>query len=189
MGYGFFLAVVIITIFTTHNMSSIPFFIIHTPSPYSADSRLKEQRQALVNVFSDGTIMWMPQAILRSTCAFDTKYFPFDANECHLKFSSWTHDGTKLDLVFFGGNEKFMTDDYIPGNEWNLQETRGERNTKIYECCPNTPYVDLKFYIKMKRRTAFYSFILLLPCALLSLLVLIIFWVPPESPAKLQLGE
>ena len=133
--------------------------------------------------------MWMPQAILRSTCAFDTKYFPFDENECHLKFSSWTHDGTKLDLVFFGASEKFMTDDYIPGNEWNLEETRGERNTKIYECCPNTPYIDLKFYIRMKRRTAFYSFILLLPCALLSLLVLIIFWVPPESPAKLQLGE
>ena len=163
--------------------------LISKHSPYSADSRLKEQRQALVNVFFDGTIMWMPQAILRSTCAFDTKYFPFDANECHLKFSSWTHDGTKLDLIFFGGNEKFMTDDYIPGNEWNLEATRGERNTKIYECCPNTPYIDLKFYIQMKRKTAFYSFILLLPCALLSLLVLIIFWVPPESPAKLQLGE
>ena len=157
--------------------------------PISADSRLKEQRQALVNVFSDGTIMWMPQAILRSTCAFDTKYFPFDDNECYLKFSSWTHDGTMLDLVFFENKEKFMTDDYIPGNEWTLRETRGIRSKKIYECCPDVPYIDLKFFVRLKRKVAFYSFILLLPCALLSLLTLIIFWVPPESPAKLQLGE
>lgn len=155
----------------------------------SADSRLKEQRNALVNVFDDGTILWMPQAILRSTCAFDTKYFPFDENECHLKFGSWTHDGNQMDLLFFDNKSQFLIDDFIPGNEWDLIGNRGERNVEIYECCQDTPYLDLKFYILLKRKTAFYSFILLLPCTLLSCLTLVIFWVPPESPAKLMLGE
>lgn len=150
---------------------------------------MTEQRPALVNVFSDGTILWIPQAILRSTCEFKTRYFPFDSTECPLKFGSWTHDGTKLDLRFFEGKEKFMIDDFIEGNEWELDGNRGARNVKYYECCEGVPFLDLKFFIRLKRRTAFYSFILLLPCALLSCLTLIIFWVPPESPAKLQLGK
>lgn len=131
----------------------------------------------------------MPQAILRSTCEFNTKYFPFDENECHLKFGSWTHDGNQLDLQFYDGKEKFLVDDFVIGNEWDLVGNRGERNVKIYECCKDTPYLDLKFYITLKRKTAFYSFILLTPCTLLSCLTLVIFWVPPESPAKLMLGE
>ena len=155
----------------------------------SADSRLTEQRPALVNVFHDSSILWMPQAILRSTCAFNTTYFPFDETECYLKFGSWTHDGTKMDLQFFEQKEKFMVDDFIKGNEWELDGNYGRRNVKYYECCEGVPYLDLMFYVRLRRRTAFYSFILLLPCALLSCLTLTIFWVPPESPAKLQLGK
>ena len=59
---------------------------------------------------------------------------------------------------------------------------------KYYTCCPD-PYPDLTFSLRLQRKTAFYTFILILPCTLLSLLTLVIFWVPPESPAKLQLGE
>ncbi|KAL3876916.1 hypothetical protein ACJMK2_034697 [Sinanodonta woodiana] len=153
-----------------------------------ADSRLKEQRSALVVVDSTGDIIWMPQAILRSSCNFDTTFFPFDQQQCHLKFGSWTHDGTKLDLQFFDGIDRFMWDDYIPGNEWDIVGNHGARNVKRYECCKEIPYLDLKFFITIKRRVAFYSVILLLPCSLLSTLTMVIFWVPPESPAKLQLG-
>jgi len=131
----------------------------------------------------------MPQAILRSTCAFDTKYFPFDETVCHLKFGSWTHDGNQMDINFFDNKESFMVEDFVEGNEWDMTGNYGNKTVKVYECCKDTPYLDLKFYVRLKRKTAFYSFILLLPCALLSCLTLTIFWVPPESPAKLQLGK
>ena len=155
----------------------------------SADERLNEQRRALVVVSHTGAIIWMPQAILRSSCGFDTKFFPFDTQKCYLQFGSWTHDGVKLDLQFFDNKTRFMVDDYIPGNEWDIIENVAKRNVKIYECCKDTPYYDLKFHLKIRRKVAFYSFILILPCALLSCLTLTIFWVPPESPAKLVLGE
>ncbi len=41
----------------------------------------------------------------------------------------------------------------------------------------------------MKRIGVFYSYILILPCVLLSFLTLVIFWLPPESSAKMILGE
>ncbi|XP_041365006.1 neuronal acetylcholine receptor subunit alpha-7-like [Gigantopelta aegis] len=153
-----------------------------------ADDRLREQRDALVVVASDGWLLWMPQAILRSSCLFDTLYFPFDTQSCNLKFGSWTYNGNKLDIKFVGLKSHAMdTSDFVPSNEWDIIENMGIRNVKFYSCCPE-PYPDLTFHLTLKRKIAFYTFILVLPCALLSLLTLVIFWVPPESPAKLQLG-
>ncbi|XP_063446518.1 neuronal acetylcholine receptor subunit alpha-2-like [Mytilus trossulus] len=153
-----------------------------------ADPRLEEKRDVLVLVEPNGHIFWMPQAILRSSCSFDTTYFPFDEQYCHLKFGSWTYDGTKLDLFFFQNLTQFSLSDYIASTEWTIIENVAKKYEKFYDCCPNTPFPDLKFYLRMKRNVAFYSFILILPCSLLSLLTLVIFWVPPESPAKLVLG-
>ena len=162
---------------------------INSVSFYSADPRLKEQREALVVVESDGTILWIPQAILRSNCPFSTTYFPFDTQTCKMKFSSWTYDGTQLDLEFFQGVQKMSLTDYLSATEWDIVENYANKTVFFYDCCPSQPFPDLTFYIKIKRKVAFYTFILILPCALLSLLTLVIFWVPPESPAKLVLGK
>ena len=61
------------------------------------------------------------------------------------------------------------------------------KNVFTYPCCVE-PYPDLTYTIRVKRIATFYSFILVLPCVLLSLLTLVSFWLPPESPAKVLLG-
>ena len=70
----------------------------------SADHRLKEHRDAMAVVSSDGTVFWMPPAIFKSTCSIDIEYFPFDVQTCHLKLGSWTYDGFKLDVDFIDDN-------------------------------------------------------------------------------------
>ena len=45
-----------------------------------------------------GEVLWMPQAMLNSSCSFDTLYFPFDEQQCELKFGSWTYNGFKVSL-------------------------------------------------------------------------------------------
>lgn len=79
--------------------------------------------------------------------------------------------------------------DYLSSTEWDIVDNYANKTEFFYDCCPHQPFPDLTFYIKIKRKVAFYTFILILPCALLSLLTLVIFWVPPESPAKLVLGK
>ena len=66
----------------------------------SADARLTEHREAMAVIQSNGEVLWMPAAIFKSTCPVDIFYFPFDSQECKLKFGSWTYDGFKLDLHF-----------------------------------------------------------------------------------------
>ncbi|XP_025109822.1 acetylcholine receptor subunit alpha-like isoform X3 [Pomacea canaliculata] len=151
-----------------------------------ADTRLNELRDAQCVVSHDGGVVWIPQAIFKSSCSIDITHFPFDVQTCHLKFGSWTYDGSKLDLQFLYG-PYFELNDYIRSNEWDIVDSSAKRNVKYYPCCPE-PYVDLVFNLKMRRKVAFYNYILILPCVLLSSLTLVLFWLPPESPAKMQLG-
>ena len=44
----------------------------------SADPRLKEHRDALAVVNSDGSVLWIPPAIFSSSCPIDITNFPFD---------------------------------------------------------------------------------------------------------------
>lgn len=76
---------------------------------------------------------------------------------------------------------------YIESNEWELVDHPAKKNVRYYSCCIE-PFPDLTFTITIKRVAVFYSYILVLPCLLLSFITLVIFWLPPESPAKMMLG-
>ena len=51
-----------------------------------------------VIVKSDGLVVWYTQAIMKSTCKFAVRYFPFDEQKCELEFGSWTYSGAQLNL-------------------------------------------------------------------------------------------
>ena len=62
------------------------------------------------------------------------------------------------------------------------------RNEVIYECCPE-PYLDITFVIKIRRRTLYYFFNLIVPCLLIASMAVLGFTLPPDSGEKLSLGE
>jgi len=135
----------------------------------------------------EGNVLWIPPAIFKSTCGIDITYFPYDIQECKMKFGSWTYDGFQLNIDFTN-NASVDIDSYIPSNEWKLIGYPARRNVKYYQGLA-TPYIDITFYIFLQRVPMFYKYILVLPCVLLSFLTLVIFWLPPESPAKVMLGQ
>ncbi|CAH8658971.1 unnamed protein product [Heterobilharzia americana] len=114
-----------------------------------ADERLREHRDARVVVSSNGEMLWVPQALFKSTCEVEITYFPFDTQICMLEFGSWTYDKTQMDILW-----------WIPDSPPMVE----------------MPYLDFSDYVPM------------IPCVLLSSLTLVVFWLPPESPAKMMLG-
>jgi len=77
--------------------------------------------------------------------------------------------------------------DYVISNEWHLVSSPAVRRVVKYPCC-DEPYPDLTFVIVIQRIPIFYVIVLIIPCILLSLLTLVSFWLPPETPAKILLG-
>ena len=63
------------------------------------------------------------------------------------------------------------------------------RHVNMYSCCPDSPWVDMQYHLIFQRRSTLYNYILILPCILLTSITLILFFIPPESPAKMQLGK
>ncbi|PSN40439.1 hypothetical protein C0J52_22087 [Blattella germanica] len=63
----------------------------------------------------------------------------------------------------------------------------GEKNVKEYACCPE-PYVDITFYVHIRRRTLFYTVNLIVPCVMISSMTLLGFTLPHECGEKLTLG-
>lgn len=152
-----------------------------------ADERLHERRDSLCIVDSYGGVSWIPQAVFKSSCDIDVKAFPFDKQSCHLKFGSWTYDGLQLDLYFKNDIEEMDMSEFQTSNVWHVISAVAKRNVKTYTCCAE-PFIDLTFWITIRRKATFYAYTLILPCVLLTSLTLILFWIPAESPAKLTLG-
>ncbi|CAC5395497.1 CHRNN [Mytilus coruscus] len=152
-----------------------------------ADKRISEYRDALSIVQHTGDITWLPQAVFRSQCNIDVGTFPFDKQTCTLKFGSWTYNGNQLDLQFKSGQANFTLADYTESNVWEIIEAPAVRHEMTYVCC-DYPFIDLTFTLVIRRRATFYANILILPCVLLTSLTLVLFWIPPESPAKMMLG-
>nr|XP_012219899.1 PREDICTED: neuronal acetylcholine receptor subunit alpha-7-like isoform X5 [Linepithema humile] len=152
----------------------------------SADEGFDGTYQTNVVVTHNGSCLYVPPGIFKSTCKIDITWFPFDDQHCDMKFGSWTYDGNQLDLVL-NSEEGGDLSDFIMNGEWYLIGMPGKKNTIMYQCCPE-PYVDVTFTIQIRRRTLYYFFNLIVPCVLISSMALLGFTLPPDSGEKLTLG-
>uniref|UniRef100_A0A915EIN8 Neurotransmitter-gated ion-channel transmembrane domain-containing protein n=1 Tax=Ditylenchus dipsaci TaxID=166011 RepID=A0A915EIN8_9BILA len=62
-----------------------------------------------------------------------------------------------------------------------------KRRVVKYACC-DEPYPDLTFYIHIRRKTLYYLYNIVFPCLMMSILTLLVFFLPPDSGEKIALG-
>merc|ERR1711899_361275 len=142
----------------------------------------------------NGKVRWNPPAIYKSYCGIDVEFFPFDEQECMMKFGSWTYDGFMLDLRHMNqlptnnsiGIAMDLRDFYI-STEWDVMEVPAVRNEKYYPCCEE-PYPDIVFSLKLRRKTLFYTVNLIIPCVGISFLSVLVFYLPSDSGEKVSLS-
>lgn len=133
----------------------------------------------------DGNTTWLNPALFKSICRIDVTNFPFDDQECHLKFGSWSFDQSKIDL--YPQKTKLLNDNYIKNGEWQLLNISSQRNVKKYICCVH-PFVDVTIVIKIRRESIDYILKLIIPCSLISSMIFLGFILPPESGERIGLS-
>ncbi|GAA47644.1 acetylcholine receptor subunit alpha-L1 [Clonorchis sinensis] len=150
------------------------------------DERMKEQRDVMLNVDYLGRVFWSPPAIFKSRCPIDIRNFPFDYQFCFLRFGSATQHSDQMDLQFLDNRTEVDTGEYTESNEWTIIAKPARRYLMPSKCGKTIPV--LTFFLFLKRNPAYYTYILVFPCILLSLITTVIFWLPPHIPAKMLLS-
>ncbi|CAG2116278.1 unnamed protein product [Medioppia subpectinata] len=115
--------------------------------------------QTNVLLYSNGVVFWVPPILLKSFCQLDLTDWPYDQQNCWLKFGSWTHDGLAINI---SADSKISLSDYWTSQEWDVLDTRTERKDMYYDCCPE-PYPDVTFFLRLKRKTSLYHYTVFIP--------------------------
>ncbi|KAH3755061.1 hypothetical protein DPMN_189744 [Dreissena polymorpha] len=133
----------------------------------------------------DGNVTWLSMSIFRSSCTIDVKYFPYDVQNCTMRFASWSFGIDQLNIL--SHSDEGDISNYVPSSEWALVQYRPRRQLEKFSCCPDlVPF--MKYDIVIKRRPLFYLFNMVMPCVLITLVALLGFYMPPESGEKVSMG-
>lgn len=177
------------------------------------DYQVTTQTKATINY--NGRIIWEPPMIYKSYCAINIEYYPFDIQDCYMKFGTWTYHGGLINLDHieisktgepakenatnmtqrkrFGSQKVYIIQegidmsDYYQSVEWDILSINAQKNIKLYPCCLE-PYFDIYFNITIRRKTLFYLVNLIIPCVNISFLSVLVFYLPSSSGEKIALG-
>ncbi|XP_077862581.1 neuronal acetylcholine receptor subunit alpha-10-like [Saccoglossus kowalevskii] len=147
------------------------------------DKYINFLRDKIAVVYHNGDVMWASPVIMISHCMIDVTYFPFDNQQCRLKFGPWQHEGTEVNVT--GGGDKSV---FISDGEWDMTGVETINNIQYYPDAPGIPYTDVTYYIHLRRRSLYYVFNLIMPCGLISAVTILTFFLPPESGEKISLA-
>ncbi|MEE6513346.1 hypothetical protein FKM82_020920 [Ascaphus truei] len=131
-----------------------------------------------------GDVTWIPPTIFKSSCKIDVTFFPFDYQNCTLKFGSWTYDKAKIDLVMIGSAINLK--EYWESGEWVIIKAPGYKHEMKYNCCAEI-YQDITYSLYIRRLPLFYTINMIIPCLLISCLTILVFYLPSDCGEKVTL--
>ena len=96
-----------------------------------------------------GDALWVPPGLQKSACEVEMELFPFDTQNCTLRYGSWMyserfislhHAFPSNDLIGAGQTANITTSkNTVESNEFELLSTEGVLTVSKYDCCPD-PY-------------------------------------------------
>ncbi|CAL8349756.1 unnamed protein product [Merluccius merluccius] len=146
------------------------------------DFQVDDKTKALLRY--NGDVTWIPPAIFKSSCKIDVTYFPFDYQNCTMKFGSWTYDKAKIDLVLIGSTVNLK--DFWESGEWTIIDAPGYKHDIKYNCCEEI-YTDITYSLYIRRLPLFYTINMIIPCLLISFLTVLVFYLPSDCGEKVTL--
>uniref|UniRef100_A0A672N5Z4 Cholinergic receptor, nicotinic, epsilon n=1 Tax=Sinocyclocheilus grahami TaxID=75366 RepID=A0A672N5Z4_SINGR len=146
-------------------------------------------RATLVDTPLDGSMYWLPPAIYRSTCAIEITYFPFDWQNCTLVFRSQTYSANEIDMVLAEDADTGKPIEWVDidpeafteNGEWAIKHWPARKLTNPLYSPDDLEYQEVYFNLIIQRKPLFYIINIILPCSLISSLVVLPFFLPAKG--------
>ncbi|KAK7065296.1 Ubiquinol-cytochrome-c reductase complex assembly factor 1 [Halocaridina rubra] len=144
--------------------------------------------ETMATIFSKGRILFVPQVKLHFTCTMDLTYWPHDKHNCTCILGSAVHD--VFDIELRNKYEKPEADLPMRFTAGGLNLTRSSwdiLNTDFTRII-RPPYMMLHMTIEVSRNAPAYEWTIKGPAVGLSILTLVLFFMPPAIGEKLIFG-
>ncbi|PAV86546.1 hypothetical protein WR25_24267 isoform B [Diploscapter pachys] len=148
-----------------------------SPDKVCADGNYEVSFMCNVVVAYSGDMLWVPPAIYKSSCMIDVEYFPFDEQVCDLVFGSWTYNADEIKLDFVQ-TQMIDTSEYLSSSIWDLIDVPASLVNHRSRAV---------FRIKIRRKTLFYTVVLIIPTVVMAFLSVAVFFLPTDSTEKMTL--
>ncbi|XP_022353958.1 acetylcholine receptor subunit delta isoform X1 [Enhydra lutris kenyoni] len=151
-----------------------------------------------VLIYPSGYVYWLPPAIFRSSCPISVTYFPFDWQNCSLKFSSLKYTAKEITLSLKQEEEegRFYPVEWIiidpegftENGEWEIVHRPARINMDLSVPLDSPGRQDVSFYLIIRRKPLFYVINILVPCVLISFMINLVFYLPADSGEKTSMA-
>ncbi|XP_012690269.1 acetylcholine receptor subunit epsilon isoform X2 [Clupea harengus] len=153
------------------------------------DGKFDVAYYANVLIYSSGYVYWLPPAIYRSTCAIEITYFPFDYQNCTMVFRSQTYSPNEVELKLAIDEETSEPIEWVvidpeaftENGEWAIKHRPARKIINNKYTPDDLEYEEIFFYLIIQRKPLFYVINIILPCSLISSLVLLAFFLPAQA--------
>ena len=119
-------------------------------------------------------------------CSLDMTFYPFDKQSCDITIGNWAYDSHQVSLTNI--TDHVPESNYEANGIWKFTDSEVEYTEIYYDIYPNDPFPELIFSLLLTRKPAYYLLNIVCPCALIIVIALMVFWLPPESGEKVSLG-
>ncbi|XP_020667153.3 acetylcholine receptor subunit delta [Pogona vitticeps] len=168
------------------------------------DGNFEITYNANILVYSTGWVYWLPPAIFRSACPINVNFFPFDWQNCTLKFTSLMYNANEIDMQVKideevpkenGGPKKRFLVEWIviepaaftENGEWEIIHRPARKNVDPSVPRESNKYQDITFYLIIKRKPLFYIINIITPCILIAFMTILVFYLPADCGEKVTL--
>ncbi|XP_040828396.1 acetylcholine receptor subunit delta isoform X1 [Ochotona curzoniae] len=152
-----------------------------------------------VLVYDSGFVYWLPPAIFRSSCPISVTYFPFDWQNCSLKFSSLKYTAKEITLSLKQEQEEdgrtypvewiiIDPEGFTENGEWEIVHRPARVNVDPSAPLDSPKRQDVTFYLIIRRKPLFYVINILVPCVLISFMINLVFYLPADSGEKTSMA-
>ena len=159
---------------------------IWTPDIYlynTAEKPMDELDYTKANVYNNGRIFWSRPGLIKSTCVFDLTYYPYDQQDCKLKFGSWAYNKNEIFLNYT--NNSIDIANYQEHEEWRLVKYDTNINSIKYTCC-DEEFQNIEFLYTIRRKPDYYRLNIIIPTFATATLIILTLLVPWDSGERIS---
>jgi len=132
-------------------------------------------------VYSNGTVVWTPAAVLRVSCTVDVTYFPFDKQSCTITFTGWSYNWREVNFELLSSS--LDTSYFSVSTQWILTNETSVGEVNVSSAPPS-----VSINLVLSRQSQFYVIYIIVPLVFLGGINNLVFLMPDTSGERMSVA-